>query len=74
MSPKLYRLSCLLIVVATLSGCGGGGAKTYYLNRTTTVGQELSDLQAAHAKGAISPDEYEDQKERILSGQIHRSD
>jgi len=50
------------------SGCGGGGARTLYVNRVTTVGQELSDLQTAHTKGAISDEEYAAQKARILRG------
>jgi len=73
MHHHIVRIGVATLMIACLPGCGGGGAKTYYLNRTTTVGQELSDLQAAHAKGAISADEYEEQKERILSGEIHRN-
>lgn len=61
--------SAFVLLVLSLSGCGGGGAKTYYLNRTTTVGQELSDLQAAYQKGAMSEAEYTSQREKILKSQ-----
>ncbi|MCB2226225.1 MAG: gas vesicle protein GvpG [Desulfarculaceae bacterium] len=47
-----------------LSGCGGADVKT----QTTTVseGQQLIDLQKAYKSGAITKEQYEDQKEKIL--------
>ena len=57
------------IVLSFMSGCGGGGAKTFYMHRNTTLGQELSDLQSAHQRGAISEDEYQEQRERLLKGE-----
>ena len=59
-------MSCSLII---LSGCGGGGASTYYMHKNTTLGQELNDLQAAKNSGAINEDEYEEQRERLLAGE-----
>lgn len=64
---------CLLIFsVLILNGCGGGGAATYYMHRNTTTGQELSDLQAAYQKGALTEDEYLSQKNKILKGEVNR--
>lgn len=57
-------LSLALILI--LCSCGGGGAKNYNITRNTTTGQELKDLKEAHERGAISADEYETMKEKIL--------
>jgi hypothetical protein len=59
----------ILLSFTILTGCGGGGASTYYMHKNTTLGQELSDLQAAKNNGAITEDEYEDQRERLLAGE-----
>jgi hypothetical protein len=49
-----------------IGGCGGGGAAVRSEVRSTTVGQELMDLQRARDSGVITPDEYEKQREKIL--------
>lgn len=63
----LIAAACL----ALLSSCSGGGAKmeTKQDIKTTTTGQELMDLQKAYESGAISKEEYEDQREKILENQ-----
>ncbi len=69
----LVRLATCLVVCGVLgfaTACSGGsGAKTVYHHRMTTVGQELSDLKRAHDQGALSDDEYESQKEKLLEDQ-----
>jgi hypothetical protein len=57
-----------MILATTVSGCGGGGAKSQTQTdvRTTTTGQELLDLQKAYEAGAMSKNEYEKQKKKIL--------
>lgn len=57
-----------LCVIALLgvAACGGGGAKTTTNVKTTTTGQELSDLKAALDAGAISPEDYEKKRKAIL--------
>jgi len=55
---------CLVACAATLSGCGGRSSDND--NRSTTVGQELQDLEAARNKGLLTEDDYQRQREAIL--------
>lgn len=59
--------SLAFCAVLVLAGCGGGGAETSVT--TTTTGQQLSDLKKAYDEGAISAEEYEEQRELVLEGQ-----
>jgi len=58
----------ILAVGAWLPGCCGGSSKTVVTpqTHTTTLGQELQDLEAAHNKGAISDADYEKAKKNLL--------
>ncbi|MCF8031837.1 MAG: gas vesicle protein GvpG [Desulfarculaceae bacterium] len=61
----LIGLSLLFTLgLASLPGCGGADVKT----QTTTVseGQQLIDLQKAYKSGAITKEQYDDQKQKIL--------
>jgi hypothetical protein len=53
-----------LILCLSITGCGGGGAKMEA--RTTTVGQELIDLQKAYDQGILSEKEYTSMKESMI--------
>ena len=58
-----------LMASGILSSCSfGGGDETTVRTKTTTTGQELQDLKAAYDKGIITERQYEQQKERLLSG------
>ena len=63
---KCIILVWLASTCLTFSGCGGGGAELRSTSTTTTIGQELIDLQKAREMGIITEDEYEDAKENIL--------
>jgi len=45
-------------------GCGGGGAQVQQSN--VSLGQELTDLQAAYEKGIITEKEYKKSKKELL--------
>jgi hypothetical protein len=56
----------LTLAATSLTACGGGDSEIKAT--TTTTGQELLDLQKAYESGAISKEEYEEQREKILEG------
>ena len=66
---RRLRVLAMIILIpfgAGLTGCGGGGSEVKSDVSTTTVGQELLDLQSAYKKGVITKEEYESAKEKIL--------
>lgn len=74
MKQNLAIAITLLILALFLSGCCGGGSETVVVSPegsagSATVGQQLQDLKAAHDQGAISDEEYEQQKEKILEAE-----
>ena len=66
MLAKPLGITGLLLLGALLAGCGGGGAKVTSTATTTTMGQELQDLDAAYQKGLITEKEYDKAKSDIL--------
>jgi hypothetical protein len=57
---------CVLLAVAVtapMTGCMTGNSVRFHL---PTVGQELTDLEAAREKGALSNEEYNEQRLAIL--------
>ena len=61
---KLFVCIGMLAASAFLVSCGGGG--TNVKTRTTTVGQELTDLDAVYKDGIITEKEYNRKKQEIL--------
>jgi hypothetical protein len=51
-----------------LTACGGGGAEqdTTVHNTTVSKGQALIDLKNAYDSGAMTQEEYEKQRQKIL--------
>lgn len=69
---RLVQYICvagLFVAALAVGGCGGGGAQVRSELYSTTVGQELIDLQKARDRGAISQEEYEKQRKKILERQ-----
>ena len=61
---KNILATTIIGAVLILSGCGGGGASVQATS--TTMGQELQDLDASYKKGIISENEYNSAKQAIL--------
>lgn len=65
-----------IVLAFSLSSCGclggskkeakGGEATVTTTTKTTTLGQELQDLDEAHMKGIISDEEYAKKKKELL--------
>ena len=55
-------------ICVPLTACGGGGAKTEtsVTNTTVSKGQRLIDLKAALDAGAISQEEYQQERQKIM--------
>ncbi len=68
MMTSLSKALVWLVVCGVLplgvAACGGGGATVQH--STITKGQELMDLQKALDAGAISKQEYERERKKIL--------
>lgn len=62
---KMNTIALVLLVLFTVNACVFHGGNPKHIN-TTTVGQELIDLQLALEKGAITEAEYQAIKATIL--------
>jgi uncharacterized membrane protein len=67
---RFTKLAVVTVVIFTIVmgglfvGCGGGGARVQH--SSTTLGQELTDLQEAYEKGIITEKEYNKAKKEIM--------
>ncbi|BEQ13963.1 SHOCT domain-containing protein [Desulfoferula mesophila] len=50
-----------------LAGCGGADVQTQNTTTTVSEGQQLIDLQKAYEAGAITKEQYEQQKAKVLN-------
>lgn len=72
MKLRVFVLAFLFMTGVGLAGCcgspgeGGAGGKAEVKIKQHTTGQELIDLQKAYESGALTKEEYEEQKEAIL--------
>ena len=55
-----------VLAAVPLTGCALGNTWSISLSRTTTIGQELIDLQQAKEKGAIDDAEYARTRTEIM--------
>ena len=67
---KLFRIRTLVLIIlmsVNFMACGGG-TKTDVVTETstTTLGQELQDLDKAYKDGIISEEEYKKAKEKLI--------
>ena len=61
---------CVIVMVIVFgigfAGCRGGKANVEATATTTTLGQELMDLQKAYEKGIITEKEYKEAKKKLI--------
>ena len=62
---KVLAIILLFAFSSLVAGCGGGGAEVRATS--TTMGQELTDLQKAKEQGVITEKEFEKAKKEILA-------
>ena len=65
---RIYALMVILLMCVNFASCGGGKTKvkTGPSTVTTTLGQELMDLDKAYKDGIITQKEYEKAKQRLI--------
>ncbi len=65
----MKKLTVVLISAVSLlvTACGGGGAHVRSEVTTVSKGQQLIDLKKAVNEGAITQEEYDKEKSKILS-------
>jgi hypothetical protein len=66
-----FAVVLIIIVGLELAGCCTGKKETEKVvvptqSATPTLGKELEDLEAAYKKGAITKEEYEAAKKKLL--------
>ena len=65
--PKtLVSLAVCGLLLLGVAACGGGGAEVKSEVSTTTTGQQLMDLKKAVDSGAMTQQEYEKERKKIL--------
>ena len=62
----IFMLVGLLLASFSLSTCGGRKQTTTVESTSTTLGQELIDLQQAYEKGVITEKQYNDLKQKAI--------
>ena len=63
---KSYIIILSILLFTSCASIDLFNKESYVTNITTTVGDELIDLQKALDTGAISQEEYDQMKEKIL--------
>ena len=63
---RISRIITVCSIALILAGCACFNTVNSTSNRTTTVGQELIDLQKAKESGVIDEKEYKQAKEKLL--------
>ncbi len=68
---KIWAVVIMMTIMPLgLVGCGGGGAEVR--THTTTLGQELKDLEEAYQKGIITQKQYEKAKEKLIEQRTNK--
>jgi len=64
---KVWVAMVMIVMALGLAGCGRGTrVQTEQSTYSTTLGQELKDLEDAYKKGIINEKQYEDAKKKLI--------
>ncbi len=68
---KVCAVGLLLLFALSIAACCGGGttkveSAPVNVSTTPTLGKQLEDLEAAYKKGAISKDEYDSARKKLI--------
>ena len=63
---RIWAVVVMIVVALGLAACGGGDADVKTQSFSTTLGQELKDLEDAYNKGIISEKQYKKAKEKLI--------
>lgn len=76
MKRNLVKSLIFIFLTIFVTGCCGGGKETVVVAPAAatpaggaTAGQQLQDLKAAQDQGAITEEEFEKSKEKVLKAQ-----
>jgi hypothetical protein len=69
LSKVVVHVAVCGVLLLGIAACSGGGAEVRSEVSTTTVGQQLMDLKKALDTGAITQQEYEKERKKILERQ-----
>lgn len=72
LTERLVRTAAIILVALHLSGCAWGILnfvdQEIHHSRTTTIGQELLDLEKAYEAEVITEEEYDATKKELMRG------
>ena len=63
---RVWAVIVMIVMASGLAGCAGGGAEVKTQSYSTTLGQELKDLEEAYKKGIITEKQYEESKKSLI--------
>jgi len=63
---RQIKFILLMLLVLSLTACGGGGADVKTTTHSTTMGQELMDLDESYKKELLTEKEYNNAKKNIM--------
>ncbi len=63
---RFWPIAVMIVMALGLTACRGGGAEVKTQSYSTTLGQELKDLEDAYNKGIITEKQYKRSKEKLI--------
>ncbi len=69
---RIWAVVIMIVMALGIAACGGGGAEVKSQSYSTTLGQELKDLEDAYQKGIITEKQYEKSKEKLIEQRTNR--